>query len=330
MRNVILPPTPPASSAPPDLPPLLIQADDMSTSIEEVQEGPLDLSSNERCCPPSEPLLLPIKRRPMQQEDNGRAEVEIIAMTTRTRPPVSVMPSGSSSAFHPPLPVQSHTAPPLIPRCHAPLATEIHGARMERKPVARSIQRVPAIRPSPFPPPESRPSRSSLNGRPFPLPPLRPLPQHWKQVQNHQMQQHHRSPLPSVPIIRPDVQLHPVCPPPPPPPPIRPRTSGAHPHPQQLQPHTQQSQIHVQQPHLHQQQQMHHFPRFFHPQQVMGYNNMVIKKPASTPLPVSAPPTQPSQTSSAFPSDWSLRSCVVCSRRADFRCAGCHGNAYCS
>jgi len=258
MRNV-LPPTPPASSAPPEL--MAVDAED--------QDKPLDLSKR---------VLEP----PVRHED--KAEVEIIAMTTRVnnkpiRQPVGFQPLRQRFAQNP---------------------TEIHRVqRNEKEVIAKpireyTIQRIPSIRtsessfpdwsrnvPSGFRPyREQRPSapvaQMPVNtiippSRPFVLPPLRPLPHHWKSL----VAQHQRNI-----VIRPEVQLHPVVP-------AQPSAGFVT------------------------------GPRLFHPQQVTA---STTKKPLST---ASHPLT-------TLPPDWSLRSCVVCSRRADFRCAGCHGNAYCS
>lgn len=297
MRNVSLPPSPPASSAPSD------------GVADTMQEGPLDLSSPKRPCPPLLIPSTPIKR----SKEIEAAEVEIIAMTTRPRPSMSAntLLLGSSSAFQPPRPQQRY-------HHHLPTVTaEIHRVRIERKPVARSIQRVPVVRPSQISQHQAPPLRQSPdngNGsRPFLLP-LRPLATHWKTFQSQQ-QRNDRA----TPNIRPEVHLHPVNPRPPPPPPPPPAQS--------VQPG----------------QQQHHYLRFFPPQQVLTATNNSSKKPGNIgvngvfvappmmitpPTPPPLPPTPP-QTPT-FSSDWPLRSCVVCSRRADFRCAGCHGNAYCS
>jgi len=68
-------------------------------------------------------------------------------------------------------------------------------------------------------------------------------------------------------------------------------------------------------------------PRYFHPQQVIG-----IKKPIAPLAPITAHPTTTHHrlVRAQNPIDWSTRSCIVCSRRAGFRCAGCHAKAYCS
>ncbi|KAI9559587.1 zinc finger protein [Daphnia sinensis] len=258
MRN-ILPPTPPASSAPPELMP--VDADD--------QEKPLDLSR--RCA---------FEAAPTRLED--KAEIEIIAMTTRinsksVRQPVDFQPSRQRFSRNP---------------------AEIHRIqRNEKELVAKpvrehTIQRIPPIRApeSSFPDwnrngtsgfrpyREQRPPVASTlvntitpTSRPFFLPPLRPLPHHWKSLVVQQQRN---------PVVRPEVQLHPVGP-------TAPSTGFVT------------------------------GPRLFHPQQVTA---ATTKKPLSIA----------SHTMTTLPPDWSLRSCVVCSRRADFRCAGCHGNAYCS
>lgn len=270
MRNV-MPPTPPASSTPPEI---------MATETD--QDKPLDLSR--RCV-----VELPTTafRPPTRKED--KAEVEIIAMTT----------SRLNQSIHPSIGIQ-----PLRQRfTHNP--AEIRRVqRHEEEVIAKSLQEytiqpIPPIRPTetPFPdwsrnvtsgfrpysgqrpptsvtapiPPTPAISIAPMN-RPFVLPPLRPSPHHWKSFIAQQQR--------NV-VIRPEVQLHPVG---------------------QAQPPTN---VFVS------------GPRLFHPQQVT---------PATTKKPVSTT----SHSTAALPPDWSLRTCVVCSRRADFRCAGCHGNAYCS
>ena len=254
-----MPPTPPASSAPPELMP--VDAED--------QDKPLDLSRR---------VLEP----PIRHED--KAEVEIIAMTTR----INNKPIRQSVGFQP------------LRQCFAHNPTEHHRVQRNEKEVAAkpireyTIQRVPSIRTSESSFPDwsrnvqsgFRPYREQRppgpvaampvntiipTSRPFVLPPLRPLPHHWKSLVAQQQR--------NV-VIRPEVQLHPVGPAQP--------SAGFVPG-----------------------------PRLFHPQQVTA---STTKKPlsiASHPL-------------TTLPPDWSLRSCVVCSRRADFRCAGCHGHAYCS
>lgn len=260
IRN-ILPPTPPASSAPPDLMP--VDAED--------QEKPLDLSR--RCA---------LEPPPMRLED--KAEIEIIAMTTRinsksARQPVEFQPLRQRFSRNP---------------------AEIHRIqRSEKEPVAKPMREYVGQRHPPTRAPESsfpdwsrnitsgfrpyREQRPSVavastpintiipTSRPFFLPPLRPLPHHWKSLVVQQQRDT---------IIRPEVQLHPVGP-------AQPSLGFIT------------------------------APRLFHPQQVTA---ATTKKTLST---TSHPMT-------TLPPDWSLRSCVVCSRRADFRCAGCHGNAYCS
>ena len=265
MRNVILPPTPPASSAPPEL--MVVD-----------QDKPLDLSKRLETPPAS-------FRPPMKQKEET-AEVEIIAMTSRLNEPVNQLGSFQ----------------PLRQRCtHNP--SEIHGAvfRNDKEVVTKSsnireypLQRISLTRStensstsdwsrhakSSFRPyAEQRSSGGAIAGmamvtptttRPFVLPPLRPLPHHWNSLVAQQQR---------VAVIRPEVQLHPVG--------MAQTSTGFVAR-----------------------------PRLFHPQQVTA----TTKKPLSTA----------SHSMTTLPSDWSLRSCVVCSRRADFRCAGCHGNAYCS
>ncbi len=270
MRNV-LPPTPPASSAPPEL--MVVEAD---------QDKPLDLSK--RCLVEAPPTSF---RPPPPQVTEDKAEVEIIAMTTRisklVRPTVGFQPLRQRFAHNP---------------------AEIHRIHRQEKEVVPkptreyTIQRIPAVRPpdTSFPdwsrnvpsgfrpyaeqqrrssgtvPPTAAVTTVTPTARPFVLPPLRPLPHHWNSIVAQQQR--------NV-VIRPEVQLHPVVGPAQP-------SAGFIPG-----------------------------PRLFHPQQVTA---ATTKKPLSTV----------SHSMTTLPPDWSLRSCVVCSRRADFRCAGCHGNAYCS
>jgi len=71
-------------------------------------------------------------------------------------------------------------------------------------------------------------------------------------------------------------------------------------------------------------------PRYFHPQQITG-----IKKPIAplAPIPsttIHPPTTHHGLVRSQNHMDWSIQNCIVCSRRAGFRCAGCHAKAYCS
>lgn len=71
-------------------------------------------------------------------------------------------------------------------------------------------------------------------------------------------------------------------------------------------------------------------PRYFHPQQIAG-----IKQSIAPLAPISSVTTHPitnhlGLVQSQNQIDWLTRSCNVCSRRAGFRCAGCHGKAYCS
>lgn len=305
IRNV-LPPTPPSSSAPPEL-----------TAVDD-QDKPLDLSR--RCI--TEPLAQPtillnetLFKLPAMARREDKAEVEIIAMTTRINP---VRPSvvGFQQTLRQRF---AHHHPADIRRVQrnereAIVAKTVRDSRE----YATSIQRIPPVHPSEksFPDWSSshrrtnnqtatgfRPYAEHARGRvvpttspvvtpmsshrPFVLPPLRPLPHHWNslvaQQQQHQQQRNV--------VIRPEVHLHPIV-------------AGIN------------------------GQVTNGFvngPRLFHPQQVT---------PATTKK---QPPTATNSTSLAshsmtttLPSDWSLRSCVVCSRRADFRCAGCHGNAYCS
>lgn len=270
MRN-ILPPTPPASSAPPEI---------MATDAD--QDKPLDLSKR---CGLESPTAT-IEFRPPAQKREDKAEVEIIAMTTRINQPIRP----SDVGFQPLRQRFAHN-PAEIRRIQR------NDKEVIAKPPPReyTIQRIPSIRPpepsfpdwnrnvtSGFRPYSGQ--RPSVGGtvpaavapiaptnRPFVLPPLRPLPHHWNSLVAQQQR--------NV-VIRPEVQLHPVG---------------------QAQP----SNSFVS------------GPRLFHPQQVTA---ATTKKPLSTA----------SHSMTTLPPDWSLRSCVVCSRRADFRCAGCHGNAYCS
>ena len=272
MRNV-LPPTPPASSAPPEL--IAVDAD---------QDKPLDLSKR---CAILEPLTPTSFRQPSKLRED-KAEVEIIAMTTRISKPIRPTMVG----FQPLRQRFAHN-PAEIHRIHR------HEKEVAAKPIREyTIQRVPLIRPpetsfpdwsrnvttgfrpyadqrppGPIAPTAAVTTATTPTSRPFVLPPLRPLPHHWNSLVAQQQQ--------CNVVIRPEVQLHPIVGPAHP-------SNGFIPG-----------------------------PRLFHPQQVTA---ATTKKPQST---ISHPVT-------TLPPDWSLRSCVVCSRRADFRCAGCHGNAYCS
>ena len=313
MKNV-LPPTPPASSAPP-----------------EVQDKPLDLSCSHISIPFPKPNITVVKTViPVTSTIEDKAEVEIIAMRVNNNnnnnkivPPPPERPVGfqpppqqhRQQQQHHPHPYhhyqhhqqqqqrvqqqhilqQSPQRPdrnkPSIFRAYQglhPHHHHHHQQQQQQHSIAIPI-RVPEptypewsrpINPTNYRPPTTAPSQqTNSSNRHFVVPPLRPLPQHWNALaaaaaQNQRVQS--------------QVQLHPVG----------------------------------------QQQQM-TTPRVFHPLQIVANRAASIEK--KLPTQHSPPRPVPAITTPAtYTPEWGVRSCVVCQRQADFRCAGCHGNAYCS
>ena len=311
MRNIVLPPTPPASSAPPDVPvgstdqPLDLSC---QTKQQKRSTSPPSLTPVE----PHHPLAGKVNSPPPPAKksaeppapDVDKAEVEIIAMTTRIRPSPT-----RTSLFQPPAPpplLSHHRHPPQFHHHHplqrnrlmpsAFLPVEIQ--RVHNK-VGRPPGRIPSVVHPPAPATQQQqhyrailPDRPAVptSTRPFLLPPLRPLAQHhWQQIVQQQQQK-------TALVIRPDIQLHPVRPAP---------------------------------------------QRLFYPVQqlVTGSSShkmntapvaQLIRPPSVSPATGGGAGGTTTTSAVYGPGDWSMRSCVVCSRRADFRCAGCHGNAYCS
>ena len=366
MKNV-LPPTPPASSAPP-----------------EVQDRPLDLScsNSNTIVDQQQPTLF---AKPVVPGVEEKAEVEIIAMKVNSNTKIA---APERVGFHPPQQTaavhrhhnnrtgQQHHPHPYHHYQHIQQQQQQHqqllfqqqqhqqqqqqqqqrahlnlqrSERSNKQPqqqtpasVFRAYQRdhpnhhvvlqqhqqqqhipVPIRVPEPtypewsrpidpanyrhFPQPDrplpstGAPTLIPTNNRSFVPPPLRPLPQHWNAIVAQRNNNNNIGPttLPQVPSL---------------------------------------------QQHQHQQQQQQMTPRVFHPHQIIANRATTIDKKlsgVSSAVGAGRSPSQPQQqpqrpappavtTPSTYSPDWGVRRCVVCSRQADFRCAGCHGNAYCS